>query len=193
MDKQVQSIIEDLLPLYNEGLLSEETTVWLEQQVKQSAELQKLVTLTTTPLVKEKIETPFQHDKMLKNIQRRLSLYQLLFVGISFYLAINTSILNESFGFVLWYTVLGLVTYLFYKDMKIVLYLSVLPIFIWSAGSNATDYLNGEIDNTVTLVQFILQSIMGSLLLSVIHYVFALIGSMMGLLLIKIRAQGEEK
>ena len=47
MDKPVRSIIEDLLPLYHEGLLSEETTQWLEEQVKGDEELQSLVAQTS--------------------------------------------------------------------------------------------------------------------------------------------------
>ncbi|MEH7237143.1 hypothetical protein [Bacillus sp. JJ1562] len=192
MDRRKQAIIEDLLPLYNEGLLSAETTTWLEEQIQDNKELQKLVDQSTIPLEKEEIDSPVKHDKMITNIKRRLALYQLIFVGLSFFLAIQTSMLNESFGFILWYAVLGLLTYLFYKDMKIVFYISFIPIFIWSLGGNIGDYLNGDIGSTVSFGKFLLQSAMGSILVTLIHYLFAFIGSMIGFLYLKIR-NGEDK
>ena len=193
MDKHLtQAIIEDLLPLYNEGLLSTETTTWLEGQIQESEELQKLVTQSTIPLDKEEIDSPVQHDKMITTIKRRLALYQLIFVGLSFYLAIQTSLLNESFGFILWYAVLGLLTYLFYKDIKIVFYVSFIPIFIWSIGGNIADYMNGQIDTTVSLGRFLYQSVMGSTLVTLIHCLFAFIGSLIGFFYLKIR-NGEDQ
>ncbi|MCC3355840.1 hypothetical protein [Bacillus sp. REN16] len=192
MDKRKQAIVEDLLPLYNEGLLSAETTTWLEEQIQDNNELQKLVDQASAPLEKEEIGSPVQHDKMITNIKRRLALYQLIFVGLSFFLAIQTSMLNESFGFILWYAVLGLLTYLFYKDMKIVFYISFIPIFIWSLTGNIGDYMNGDIGSTVSIEKFLLQSVMGSILVTLIHYLFAFIGSMIGFLYLKIR-NGEDK
>lgn len=190
MDKQIRSIIEDLLPLYQEGLLSEATTQWFEEQVANSEELQQLVAQTTKPLEKVEIKSPVEHDKMIQKIKRRLSIYQLIFIGISFFLAINTSLLNESFGFILWYTVLGVLTYVFYKDIKIVIYISMLPIFIWSIGVNISDYLAGHIDGSITLLAYLLESIMASFFLAVVHFLFALIGSLMGLLIFKIKEKG---
>ncbi|MFS0822069.1 hypothetical protein [Bacillus sp. 1P02SD] len=192
MDKRKQAIIEDLLPLYNEGLLSPETTTWLEEQIQHNQELQKLMDQAMTPLEKDEIESPVQHDKMITNIKRRLALYQLIFVGLSFFLAIQTSMLNESFGFILWYAVLGLLTYLFYKDMKIVFYISFIPIFIWSLGGNIGDFIQGDMGSTVSFGQFLWQSFMGSILVTLIHYLFAFIGSMIGFLYLKIR-NGEDK
>jgi hypothetical protein len=44
MDRNVtRSIIEDLLPLYSEGLLREETVRWLEQQARDNPEYQQLL------------------------------------------------------------------------------------------------------------------------------------------------------
>lgn len=190
MDKHVRSIIEDLLPLYNEGLLSEDTTKWLEEQVEKSEELAMLVSQTNIPLEKEKIESPVDHDRMIKGIKRRLSIYQIIFVGISFFLAIHTSLLNESFGFILWYAVLGLLTYLFYKDMKIVFYISFIPMFIWSLGGNLSDYYAGHIDHSAQFVSFFFQSVGGSILLAMIHYGFALVGNLIALLIRKIWERG---
>lgn len=189
MSNHTRSIIEDLLPLYHEGLLSEETTKWFEEQVSQNEEYQKLVDRTGEPLLKEEIEPTIEHEKMMKSIHRKLALYQIIFVGLSFFLAIRTSLLNDSFGFILWYAVLGVLTYMFYKDMKIVFYISFIPIFIWSFGSNIIDFTSGMITDT-SFAEFILSSIPGSIFLSVIHYVFALIGSIIGLLILKLKERG---
>lgn len=190
MDKPVRSIIEDLLPLYHEGLLSEETTQWLEEQVKGDEELQSLVAQTSRPLEKVRIESTVEHDQMMRKIKRKLSVYQLIFMAISFFLAINTSMLNESFGFVLWYAVLGVLGYLFYKDMKIVFLISFTPIFIWSLGSNIGDYMAGHITPGISFVSYMFSSIFGSLMFGFIHYLFAFIGSMIGFLILKIRGEG---
>ncbi len=66
---------------------------------------------------------------MFKQIHRKLSMYQMIFIGVSFLLAVQTSLLNESLGFILWYTVLGLLSYLFYKDVKLVFLIAFVPTF----------------------------------------------------------------
>lgn len=97
----VRHIIEDLLPLYEEGLLSEETARWLEAQTADDADYEKLVRLSGQSLPKPELPEPTEdYAKMMAKINRKLSLYQLLFMAISFVLAIRTSLLNESFEFV---------------------------------------------------------------------------------------------
>lgn len=189
MDKPVRSIIEDLLPLYHEGLLSEETTRWLEEQVKKDKELQALVAQTSRPLQNEEIESTVDHEQMIRKIKRKLSVYQLIFMAISFFLAIKTSMLNESFGFVLWYAVLGVLGYLFYKDMKIVFLISFIPIFIWSVGINIGDYLEGHVPG-MTFPSYLISSFMGSLMIALIHFLFAFIGCIIGFLILKIKEEG---
>ncbi|XBO86762.1 hypothetical protein AAGG52_05255 [Bacillus licheniformis] len=145
MKDKERSIFKDLLPLYHEGLLSKETAEWIEEAAENDEELQKLLKMTEAELPKEQIESSVHESQMFKRINRKLSLYQLLFTAISFFLAIHTSLLNESFGFILWYAVLGLAVYLFYRDMKLVMLLSFAPIFIWGVG----DILAGGMQPTV--------------------------------------------
>lgn len=188
--KKLDAIMEDLIPLYNEGLLSAETTEWFEEQVRQDAKYKQLVTVSQLPLPKQEIEPPVNSEQMLKKINRKLSTYQLIFMAISFYLAINTSILNESFGFILWYAVLGLVTYLFYQDMKMVFLISFFPIFMWSIGSSVVDFFSERTIDGIHFGAFLWQSIAGAVLLSGIHYLFAVIGSVIGLLIYKLKEKG---
>lgn len=190
MDNKVRYIIEDLLPLYNEGLLSEETTKWFEEQINGSEEYKQLVLASQSPLPKPAIPSPVDHERMLQRIKRKLAVYQLIFVAISFFLAINTSLLNESFGFILWYAVLGAVTYGFYKDMRMVALISIVPVFVWSLGSSIADYRSGDMTPDLGLGEFMINSAAGALLLSGLHYVFALVGSLIGLLIVKLREKG---
>lgn len=189
MDKQmVRHIVEDLLPLYEEGLVSEETKKWLEEQLKKDENLRKLAQTLQTPLEKEVIPIidEVKQEKTFKNIQRKLSLYQIIFVAISFVLAIRTSLLNESFGFILSYAILGFIIYLFYKDMKIVFYLSFIPIFLWSVIDGISTYIARDVVEGITLMEYVYDLLLGTLLISFIHYLFALIGSVIGFLLKKL-------
>ncbi|SEG57302.1 hypothetical protein [Paenibacillus sp. UNC499MF] len=187
----VRHIIEDLLPLYEEGLLSEETAKWLEAQTAGDPDYARLVRLSGQSLLKPELPEPAEdYAKMMAKINRKLSFYQLLFMAISFVLAIRTSLLNESFGFVLWYAVLGFVTYLFYKQIKIVLFLSFAPVFLWSLGDSIYSAVNGSGDGGVGMLVFV--PIVGAVLTAFIHSLFAFIGSLMGLLVLKIRKTGDD-
>lgn len=170
------SIVEDLLPLYTEGLLQEETTVWLEAHLEGCVECRKLAETAFDPVMEKQIPSPINNDKMIAKINFRLSIYQIIFVGISFFLAMQTTLLNESFGFILSYTILGLITYLFYKNIKIVITISFFPVFIWSSWELFFDF----------------QSMIGSFSIAVIHLIFALIGSAIGALILKLRESEEE-
>jgi hypothetical protein len=185
-DNQAKHIIEDLLPLYEEGLLSAETTAWLEEQAKNNIEYANLLELSSKALPNTVINSSIDSTKMFQQINRKLAMYQIIFVALSFLLAINTSLLNESFGFVLWYAVLGVVSFLFYKDFKIVLYLSLLPIFFWSVGTNIIDYFNGHYMEGITILEFLTSSLFGSLVLSVLHFAFALIGALIAWIILKL-------
>lgn len=184
----IRSIVEDLLPLYNEELLSEETTKWMDGQINNNEEFRELVTLSQAPLQSDEIHSSLDQSKMFQKINRRLTLFQLIFVCLSFLLAISTSLLAESFGFILSYTVLGLITYLFYKDMKIAFYITFIPIFLWSMGDLLVGYSAGKLID-VSFFSVLWTSILGSIFMSLIHYLFALIGSVIALLILKVRGR----
>lgn len=167
-------IIEDLLPLYNEDLLSIETEKWVENHLKSCTQCKKLESITVEPMTEKPISSPINYDKMMKKITFKLSLYQIIFIGISFFLALQTSLLKDSFGFILSYTVLGFITYLFYQNLKIVIAITFLPIFFWSLGTS------------FALNKFF-QLVLASLLTASIHLMFALIGVLIGYLVLKIK------
>ncbi|MCY8385299.1 hypothetical protein MOC94_19235 [Bacillus haynesii] len=184
MKDKERSIFKDLLPLYHEGLLSKETAEWIEEAAENDEELQKLLKMSEAELPKEQIESSVHESQMFKRINRKLSLYQLMFMAISFFLAIRTSLLNESFGFILWYAVLGLAVYLFYRDMKLVILLSFAPIFIWGMG----DILAGwDAAGGTGVVEHLLYAVFGAFVLAVIHCFFAAVGMMIGWLFLKLK------
>ncbi|MGN7341206.1 hypothetical protein N2384_25890 [Bacillus paralicheniformis] len=184
MKDKERSVFKDLLSLYHEGLLSKESAEWIEEAAENDEELQKLLKMTEAELPKEHIESTVHESQMFKKINRKLSLYQLMFTAISFFLAIHTSLLNESFGFILWYAVLGLAVYLFYRDMKLVILLSFAPIFIWGMG----DILAGwDAADGTGVVEHLLYSVFGAFMLAVIHCFFAAAGMMIGWLFLKLK------
>ena len=167
------SIIEDLLPLYNEGLLQEKTIDYVESHLRSCADCADLRSLSAEPMIKDTLSSPVNHEKMMSKITFRLSLYQIIFVGISFFLAMRTTLLNDSFGFILSYTILGLLTYLFYKNIKIVIAITFLPVFIWSIGT--------------TLAETNFDYIYGSLIVAGLHLLFALIGALIAWLILQLK------
>ncbi|MEC1241472.1 hypothetical protein P9B40_19170 [Bacillus paralicheniformis] len=184
MKDKERSVFNDLLPLYHEGLLSKESAEWIEEAAENDEELQRLLEMTEAELPKEHIESSVHESQMFKRINRKLSLYQLMFTAISFFLAIHTSLLNESFGFILWYAVLGLAVYLFYRDMKLVILLSFAPIFIWGIG----DILAGwDAADGTGVVEHLLYAVFGAFMLAVIHCFFAAAGMMIGWLFLKLK------
>lgn len=184
MKDKERIIFKDLLPLYHEGLLSKETAEWIEEAAENDEELHRLLKMTEAELPKEHIESSVHESQMFKKINRKLSLYQLMFTAISFFLAIHTSLLNESFGFILWYAVLGLAVYLFYRDIKLVILLSFAPIFIWGMG----DILAGwDTADGTGVVEHLLYAVFGAFMLAAIHCFFAAAGMMIGWLFLKLK------
>lgn len=181
------SIVKDLLPLYEENLLSSETTAFLESHLEECEKCKKLH-LSSIDNMKLPVTDFMDSELMYKKINRKLSLYQIIFVALSFFLAINTSLMNNSFGFILWYPILGLITYLFYKDLKIVFYLSFIPLVLWCFGASFVDLFKGSYE-AVPFIEFITSTTIMSLTNAFIHYVFALMGGLIGFLISKIKAK----
>lgn len=172
-------IAEDLLPLYNEGLLQDETAAWLEDHLESCDDCRELAKLSSEPVDNDVVHSSIDNDKMFAKINLKLSVYQILFVALSFFFAMKTSLLNESFGFILSYTVLGFVTYFFYQRLLIVLTIAFLPTFLWS--------LAQSMDESVST----LDMIWGAAFLALIHLLFAIIGSLVAFLLLKFKKEGK--
>lgn len=184
-------IIEDLLPLYEEGLLQEETKLWVEDHIKNCEQCADLVELSEMPLKKESLPNPVDHEKMMSKITFKLSIYQLILVGISFFLAIRTVILQESFGYILAYTILGLITYLFYKNVYVVILISFVPVFIWHLVEVVPHISYNAAQFSQSIWRSWFDALLGAGIGAGIHFVFAVIGMVIGILILKIRESEE--
>lgn len=181
------SITEDLLPLYNEGLVHDATAKWIEAHLKTCSTCTKLAETSATPVDKAIIESPINHEKMMSKITLKLSVFQLIFVGISFFLAMQTAVLNDSFGFILFYTILGTVMYLFYKNIKIIILVAFTPIFIWSMVTFIPEIISMT-ESTSEIIKLIFTNgLLSSFTLALLHLVFALVGTAIGVLILKLK------
>lgn len=189
MNKYEKYIIQDLLPLYEEDLLSDETKEWLDMKLEEKQEYKLLLQKLQKPLEKGDIPevTDADREKMFKKIHRKLTIYQFIFVAISFILSIQTALLNDSFGFIPSYTVLGFVVYLFYSNMKMVFLLSFVPIFIWSVLAGIFGFSNEPVDKELSAFAYGFNVFQMALILSAIHYLFAFVGSLIALIFKKMK------
>lgn len=181
-------VVMDLMPLYVEGLLSEKTTELVHAHLDSCDTCKNLYESSSIDIDVQKPPKENTMDKeiMFKKISRKLSTYQIIFVILSFFLAINTSLINESFGFLLWYPVLGVLTYLFYKDFKIVFMLSFIPIFLWDFGRIIISRFSSGYGG-INFISFFLENLFSSSIFSLFHLIFALIGAVIGLLILKLK------
>ncbi|GEN30852.1 hypothetical protein HNQ35_001318 [Cerasibacillus quisquiliarum] len=191
MEKQCP-IVEDLLPLYNEDLLKPETKKWIEAHLQECKQCQALLTLSQEPLPTDSIQSSLEENEMFKKINRKLAIYQMVFVGLSLILAMTTSLVNGGFHFILTYPILGLVTFLFYKDIKLVFYLATIPLFIWSIAVDISDYTNGYFIEETTITEMISDITLNSIFATFVHLPFALIGALIGFLILKLTGGGDQ-
>lgn len=124
-------LVEDLWPLYEEGLVQHETKEWIEQHLQQCERCQQLHAMEL-----EKIAVPptkLAVEKTIANATLKLHIYQLLFVILSFVFAMSTSMfVNQGFHFILSYFVLGVVVFYFYQSWLLTLVIAFVPMFVWS-------------------------------------------------------------
>lgn len=185
-------IVEDLLPLYSDGLLQDATLKWVEEHLNTCDACRALAAQASEPIVKEKIISPINDQKMLTKIGVKLSIYQVIFVGMSFFMAIRSSMINDGLGFVLSYTVLGLITYLFYKNSKIVIAITFIPVFISMAWEMISTPVPGAFFSIGYLKQ-LLSTFTGLTAFAFINLLFALIGVAMGVIILKLKEKGGKR
>ena len=163
------AIVQDLLPLYEEELLQVETKQFIEEHLKNCKECRLIAEQSQIPLPAE-VEPGEPSKKMIRKITLRLTTIQIFFVAIAFMLAMGTTVMNDNAGFILTYTILGVVTYLFYRS----------PNFIWNCLLYMTDLLG----------EFYAESFWEALQLALfsltIHLVFTMIGIVIGFCILKI-------
>lgn len=183
-------ITEDLLPLYEENLVQPETKEWLDQHLASCPSCQKLAAIEIEAL--PKLQAPKKSaETMIHTAQLKLTIYQLLFVILSFILAINTSLLNESFAFILSYFVLGAVTYYFYRQAILTVLLAFVPIFIWTIYATIQSYgsysnwLSEQRSYHASNLSLLTELILGGVFTAFLHTLFTILGIIVVKLLIQ--------
>lgn len=182
-------IVEDLLPLFEENLVQDETKKWIEAHI---ASCEKCNRLTNIELeVFPSIPKHKSADAMMRSAQLKLTIYQLLFVLLSFIFAINTSMLNESFAFILSYFILGAVAYYFYRSVWLTILLAFIPIFIWTIYETIYSYHSvsawyiEQMQYFNSTIEMLFNTLLGGIFTGILHTVFAVLGLIVVALLLK--------
>ena len=178
------TIVQDLLPLYEEDLLQLETKQFIEEHLKSCQECRHIAEQSQIPLPVE-VRPGGASTKMIRNITVKLTTIQIFFVSIAFILAMGTTIMNgnSNGGFILTYAILGAVTYLFYRSALVAVLLAGVPNFIWHCLLYMTDWF-GEFyaESSSEALQIALMAV-------IIHLLFTLIGIIIGFCILKIREE----
>ncbi|MFL0365607.1 zf-HC2 domain-containing protein [Pseudobacillus sp. 179-B 2D1 NHS] len=173
------AITQDLLPLYEEKLLQPQTKRFVDEHLQRCHECHQIAEQSQIPLA-PKVKTGLSSKKMIRKITLRVTSIQIFFVAIAFLLAMSTSLMNGSVGFVLTYTILGTITYLFYHSMIMAFLIAAVPTLMWSILKYMTDLLGGVP----------LESISGELIVTIIafamHAIFTIIGITIGFCIRKV-------
>lgn len=176
------TIVQDLLPLYEEDLLQLETKQFIEEHLKSCQECRHIAEQSQIPLPAE-VRPGGASKKMIRNITVKLTTIQIFFVSIAFILAMSTTIMNDNSGFILTYTILGTVTYLFYRSVLVAILLAGVPNFIWNCLSYMTDWF-GEF-----YAESFSEALQIALTTLIIHLLFTFIGIIIGFCILKIRKE----
>ena len=173
------AIVQDLLPLYEEELLKEETKRFVEEHLQSCQKCRHLAELSQIPLPAQ-VEPGASSKKMIQNITVRLTTIQIFFVAIAFILAMSTTIMNDNKTFILTYAILGAVTYLFYRSALVAVLLAGVPNFIWNCLLYMTDWF-GEF-----YAESFSEALQLALTTLLIHLLFIVIGIIIGFCIFKI-------
>ncbi|WP_301107980.1 zf-HC2 domain-containing protein [Sporosarcina sp.] len=176
------TIVQDLLPLYEEDLLQVETKQFIEEHLKSCRECGRIAEQSQLPLPVE-VRDGDASKKMIRNITVKLTTIQIFFVAIAFILAMSTTLMNDNSGFILTYSILGAVTYLFYRSVLVAVLLAAVPNFIWNCLLYMTDWF-GEFyaENFWEALQIALTAL-------IVHLLFTFIGIIIGFCILKIREE----
>ncbi|WP_077307557.1 zf-HC2 domain-containing protein [Terribacillus halophilus] len=176
------TIVQDLLPLYEEDLLQLETKQFIEEHLKSCHECGHVTEQAQIPLPAE-VKPGGTSKKMMRKITVKLTTIQIFFVAIAFILAMSTTIMNDNSGFILTYAILGAVTYLFYRSVLVTVLLAGVPNFIWNCLLYITDWF-GEL-----YAESFSEALQIALTTLIIHLFITFIGIIIGFCIVKIREE----
>lgn len=173
------AITQDLLPLYEEGLLSPDTQQFIDTHLQSCEECRDIAAKSQIPLPTKAVPHA-PNKKMIRKITVRVTSIQLIFMAIAFILAISSAIINDNRSYILTYTLLGLATYLFYRSTWITLFIAAVPTVACSCLLYMTDWIaHYYVTDMVEAVQLVLFSL-------VAHLIFTLCGIAIGFCIRKV-------
>lgn len=173
------AIVQDLLPLYEEELLQEETKQFVEEHLQSCPECRRIAEQSHIPLPAQ-VKPGGSSKKMIRKITVQLTTIQIFFVAIAFIATMSTTIMNDNKTFILTYAILGAVTYLFYRSILVAVLLAGVPNFIWNCLLYMTDWF-GEF-----YAQSFSEALQLALFSTIIHLLFTFIGIAIGYCILKI-------
>jgi hypothetical protein len=106
------------------------------------------------------------NDSTIRSLKRQVRVLQRILAALAFIAALNSTMMAGSFGFILWYAVLGVVVFYFYCNIWLVLLCAFVPAFIWMIVDQAGNFGEGGV----------LAWLAGSLLTAGLHTLFAVVG-----------------
>ncbi|MCM3671030.1 zf-HC2 domain-containing protein [Mesobacillus maritimus] len=178
------SITQDLLPLYEEELLQQETKQFVDEHLQSCQECRQIAEQSQISLA-PKVKPGLSSKKMIREVTMRVTTIQIFFVALAFLLAMSTSNMNGSVGFVLTYTLLGTITYLFYRSMILAFFIAAVPTFLWSCLMYMTDLLGNFYTDSLS------EAIGIVLITFVVHMLFTIIGIAIGFCIRKILEENQ--
>ena len=185
-------LVEDLWPLYEEGLVQSETKRWIEEHVEDCPQCRHLQENLVEPIqVPESNVTP---DQTIKKTMLKLHIYQMLLVVLSFIFAINTSMLsNQGFQFILSYFVLGIVVFYFYKNVLLTLLIAFVPTAIWAVYDTIISLRSvaNEQEGLPTASMIVSDLVSLALFSGVVHSMFTALGILFVVLIQKAFEKGK--
>lgn len=188
------AIVEDLYPLYEEGLVQDQTAAFVEEHLHICEKCREKFgsgQKNIAPIIeKPKISAALA----MKKTQSKLAMIQLVITLLSFYLAMSTNLFSESFGFILTYFILGIVIFSFYQSWMLTFIIAFFPVLFIAFADTAfepnayrtymADHMNGNI------VFFAWMHLIGAVMIAILHTFFAMLGGAVAFLWKKTKKEG---
>lgn len=167
------ALTQDLLPLYEEQLLSPDSQQIVEQHLQSCPNCRQIAEQSKIPLPTKVAPQP-SAKKTIRNITIRLTTIQIIFVVIAFILALSSVITNDNRIFILTYTLLGAATFLFYRSIIMPILIVSIPTFICVCVKYMTNLLGSYYEETF------LEGLSVAIFAFIVYMFFACIGIVIG-------------
>lgn len=175
-------IVEDLWPLYEEGLVQPKTRAWIEAHCATCASCATLHEQIQSIPVPAPDASP---EQVMKHVTRKLKLYEWFMMTLAFMFAMNTTLFSEqAFQFILSYFLLGVVAYSFYNSWLFTALLAFVPTALASMYDTIRSYdsltlwWTHAVMQSDSVVAAVTQLIAAALFAGALHTLFTFLGAL---------------